>query len=161
MHKGALEKLKQDYLNEMNETKKAPAPKMSQEKEKEVMKNELNNSVKDAIKDFGKVKPLDNKYEAEKVNVLIKNNDYINGQNQTNKVVEQAPELPPKPLPRTSRSGSVADPAEELPPKPVARPRTNSCAPVVTSVNPNMPVAGGYKVHINSLTLLAHLAFIL
>lgn len=54
VHKGALEKLKQDYLNEMNETKKAPAPKMSQEKEKEVMKNELNNSVKDAIKDFGK-----------------------------------------------------------------------------------------------------------
>lgn len=56
--------------------------------------------------------------------------------------------IPPKPLPRASRTGSMCESTDDLNsvPKPVARPRTNSCAPVVTSVNPNMPVAGGYKV---------------
>ncbi|CAH2006359.1 unnamed protein product [Acanthoscelides obtectus] len=59
--------------------------------------------------------------------------------------------IPPKPLPRTSRTSSMCD---SLPssledaanaPKPVARPRTNSLAPVVTSVNPTAPISGGYK----------------
>lgn len=57
--------------------------------------------------------------------------------------------VPPKPLPRTSRAGSMCDqPTEEavIQPTPVARPRTNSCAPVITSVNPYVPIAGGYKV---------------
>lgn len=57
--------------------------------------------------------------------------------------------VPPKPLPRTSRTNSMCDTSMEDPanaPKPVARPRTNSCAPIVTSVNPNVPVSGGYKV---------------
>lgn len=31
-------------------------------------------------------------------------------------------------------------------PKPVARPRTTNYTPVVTSVNPNAPISGGYKV---------------
>ncbi|XP_076251127.1 coronin isoform X1 [Rhynchophorus ferrugineus] len=50
--------------------------------------------------------------------------------------------VPPKPLPRTSRTSSVCEPMEDgvTAPKPVARPRTNSCAPVVSSVSPS-----GYK----------------
>ncbi|XP_030751514.1 uncharacterized protein LOC115879026 [Sitophilus oryzae] len=54
--------------------------------------------------------------------------------------------VPPKPLPRTSRTSSVCESTEEASsaPKPVARPRTNSCVPIVTSVNPNGPI-GGYK----------------
>ena len=49
--------------------------------------------------------------------------------------------MPPKPLPRASRTNSLSE--EE--PKPVARPRTTpSPGAVVTSVNPN--VVGGYKV---------------
>lgn len=93
-----------------------------------------------------------------------------------NKSVEESlpvhqPIVPPKPLPRASRASSVCEQLEENngAAKPVARPRTNSCAPigttvtvsstvtvsppvttappVVTSVNPNMPVTGGYKVY--------------
>ncbi|KAH0999665.1 hypothetical protein HUJ04_006049 [Dendroctonus ponderosae] len=53
--------------------------------------------------------------------------------------------IPPKPLPRISRASSVCESGDSASaPKPVARPRTNSCAPVVTSVNPNGPL-GGYK----------------
>lgn len=52
--------------------------------------------------------------------------------------------VPPKPLPRASRTNSISE--EE--PKPVARPRTSpNPGSVVTSVNPN--AIGGYKVVIN------------
>ncbi|XP_076165268.1 coronin isoform X1 [Ptiloglossa arizonensis] len=48
--------------------------------------------------------------------------------------------IPPKPLPRTSRTNSIS----EDEPKPVARPRTSpNPGSVVTSVNPN--AIGGYK----------------
>lgn len=51
--------------------------------------------------------------------------------------------VPPKPLPRSSRTNSLSD--EE--PKPVPLPRTTpNSVPVVTSVNPN--VIGGYKVRL-------------
>lgn len=52
--------------------------------------------------------------------------------------------VPPKPLPRASRTNSIS----EDEPKPVARPRTSpNPGSVVTSVNPN--VIGGYKVVIS------------
>lgn len=72
--------------------------------------------------------------------------------------------VPPKPLPRASRTGSICDATEEnfssaittttsatttptaTTPRPVARPRTTNYTPVVTSVNPNAPISGGYKV---------------
>lgn len=69
---------------------------------------------------------------------------------ETNEVV------PPKPLPRASRTNSVCEPNEENNAlKPVARPRTNSCVPVVTSVNPNATVAGGYKVSCLEIAVFA------
>lgn len=53
--------------------------------------------------------------------------------------------VPPKPLPRSSRANSLSDDGSKEDPKPVARPRTTpSPGSVVTSVNPN--VIGGYKV---------------
>lgn len=52
--------------------------------------------------------------------------------------------IPPKPLPRASRTNSIS----EDEPKPVARPRTSpNPGSVVTSVNPN--TIGGYKVVIS------------
>lgn len=52
--------------------------------------------------------------------------------------------VPPKPLPRASRTNSIS----EDEPKPVARPRTSpNPGSVVTSVNPN--AIGGYKVVIS------------
>ncbi|RLU25079.1 hypothetical protein DMN91_003171, partial [Ooceraea biroi] len=53
--------------------------------------------------------------------------------------------IPPKPLPRASRTNSISE--EE--PKPVARPRTSpNPGSVVTSVNPN--AIGGYKNEVNN-----------
>nr|CAD7568796.1 unnamed protein product [Timema californicum] len=57
--------------------------------------------------------------------------------------------VPPKPLPRASRAGSLSE-SEDVAmvatlPRPVARPRTTSTPPAVTSVNPTLPISGGYK----------------
>lgn len=63
-----------------------------------------------------------------------------------NKVQNGGQTIPPKPLPRTSRTNSIS----EDEPKPVARPRTSpNVGSVVTSVNPN--AIGGYKVVKNSV----------
>lgn len=103
--------------------------------------------MKDIIKDLEKDKSFsDNKYDS------IENKNEYNKANENKEINQDKPSLPemqvvpPKPLPRTCRTGSVCEPVEENPPKPIARPRTNSCVPVVTSVNPSVPIAGGYKV---------------
>lgn len=58
-----------------------------------------------------------------------------------NKVQNGGQPVPPKPLPRASRTNSIS----EDEPKPVARPRASpNPGSVVTSVNPN--AIGGYKV---------------
>ncbi|KAJ8952578.1 hypothetical protein NQ314_007504 [Rhamnusium bicolor] len=116
--------------------------------------------VKDIIKELQKdIKVNDDKsnpMEEEKTeNVTDKNENMPDNKSTENKFladdidkVNTSAVIPPKPLPRTSRTGSMCDTSIEEPtnaPKPVARPRTNSCAPVVTSVNPNVPIAGGYK----------------
>lgn len=83
------------------------------------------------------------------------NNRFVEESDDCTKNGESNGVLPPKPLPRASRTNSVCETTEDANnvQKPVARPRTNSCAPVVTSVNPNMPVAGGYKVFVSSWSL--------
>lgn len=99
-------------------------------------------------------KPSTIKTFVPKVTATIPKNDYNNRFVEENDEYAKNGEsngiLPPKPLPRSSRTNSVCETNEDVNnvQKPVARPRTNSCAPVVTSVNPNMPVAGGYKVHL-------------
>lgn len=65
----------------------------------------------------------------------------IDGEDDKSKVQNGGQTIPPKPLPRSSRTNSIS----EDEPKPVARPRTSpSVGSVVTSVNPN--AIGGYKV---------------
>jgi hypothetical protein len=59
--------------------------------------------------------------------------------------------IPPKPFPRSSRTGSLSETEDVVvaPPKP--KPRTISTCVIlpVTSVNPAMPITGGYKVSIS------------
>ncbi|CAG9827934.1 unnamed protein product [Diabrotica balteata] len=133
IHRGTLQEMREEYKNRKIHAK--PEPKA---KPVPVQKIEQH-PVKGIIKDFEK----DNKQiEEEKNNINMKS---------TEDDGEKIPSIiPPKPLPRTSRTSSMCDsqPAEDAnsAPKPVARPRTNSCVPVVTSVSPVAPVSGGYKV---------------
>lgn len=107
--------------------------------------------VKDIEKDSTKIKdnkPNGDDEESTDKTVESRTNENKSSAEEIEKVNITAV-VPPKPLPRTSRTGSMCDSSVEEStnaPKPVARPRTNSCAPVVTSVNPNVPIAGGYKV---------------
>ncbi|XP_017767884.1 PREDICTED: coronin-7 isoform X2 [Nicrophorus vespilloides] len=132
VHKGNLQLLIQECKTEKTSEK---TPKANDAQLQQANKNESNNPVKEKVKDIEKEKVFN-------ANILLKNNtENINGQSKRQEAAEI---LPPKPLPRTSRTGSICE-LEEPIPKPVARPRTNSCAPIVTSVNPNMPISGGYK----------------
>lgn len=68
----------------------------------------------------------------------------LEAEEEKTKIQNGGQTVPPKPLPRASRTNSISE--EE--PKPVARPRTSpNPGSVVTSVNPN--AIGGYKVIIN------------
>lgn len=88
----------------------------------------------------------------EKNNGSDKNNDNDNKSNSDledtfNVQNGESHIVPPKPLPRSSRTGSICEaPEDTTTPRPVARPRTTNYTPVVTSVNPNAPITGGYKV---------------
>lgn len=154
MHRGALSKLKEEYKATCPKTEKGFQPKITAA----VPKCDYH-PVRDVIKDLEK----DNHCNKEKTNNKNKETKLISDQienklmynkiNEYNKMNTEESEkvnvesvVPPKPLPRTSRTGSVCEQSEDNTPKPVARPRTNSLAPVVTSVNPNVPIAGGYKV---------------
>ncbi|KAG8039903.1 hypothetical protein G9C98_000632 [Cotesia typhae] len=111
-------------------------------KEKEMEKDRLKDN-KDKDKDNNekdKDKDKDNKieYELERIEqqpVRSDTDEDLKGK------IQNGQSVPPKPLPRSSRTNSISE--EE--PKPVARPRTSpSTGSVVTSVNPN--IVGGYKV---------------
>lgn len=79
--------------------------------------------------------------DAEKIEDLKKLSET---EEEKTKIQNGGQTVPPKPLPRASRTNSISE--EE--PKPVARPRTSpNPGSVVTSVNPN--AIGGYKVIIN------------
>lgn len=71
----------------------------------------------------------------------VEDNKKIEIEDEKIKMQNGGQTIPPKPLPRASRTNSVS----EDEPKPVARPRTSpSPGSVVTSVNPN--AISGYKV---------------
>ncbi|RZC40501.1 coronin-7 [Asbolus verrucosus] len=140
VHRGPLSKLKEEYETEkVIDTKPVP-PKPLQPKVTATFNKNDFHPVRDVIKDLEKDKsPIsDIKPEIVQDNKVVENNK-VN--------LEEMVIVPPKPLPRTSRTGSICEPVEDPNnlPKPVARPRTNSATPVVTSVNPNVPIAGGYK----------------
>lgn len=158
MHRGPLSKLREEYENEKAS---AIAEKPSEVKPKvtaAITKGDYH-PVKDIIKDIEKdnTKIKDNKPSGDEGELIDKTVDNKSSESTKTEEVEKVnitAVVPPKPLPRTSRTGSMCDTSVEDAtnvPKPVARPRTNSCAPVVTSVNPNVPIAGGYKVILVSM----------
>lgn len=120
--------------------KKAFQPKITAT----ITKNDFH-PVKDIINDLEKDKsPVsENKTDIVQDNKVAENNK-INLEEMV--IVQNV--IPPKPLPRTSRTGSICETLDDTnnTPKPVARPRTNSVTPIVTSVNPNVAISGGYKV---------------
>lgn len=132
MHRGPLSKLKKEHeAKNITETKPAVVKTFVPKVTATLPKNDFKDSNK--FDDVAENKKNNDATESVKLTI----EDAVNG---------AQPVVPPKPLPRASRAGSICEPAEDGLPKPVARPRTNSCAPVVTSVNPNMPISGGYKV---------------
>ena len=141
MHRGSLAKLKEEFKVEKIINIKPPLPKSMQSK---VPKTKIVQDVIESDKSDKEEQIImnlivdDNKFESKVVS------DGCKKQGQE----RDGENVPPKPLPRTSRTGSMCEQAEDgvNVPKPVARPRTNSCAPVITSVNPNVPITGGYKV---------------
>lgn len=135
MHRGPLSKLKKEHeAKNIIETKPAVVKTFVPKVTATLPKNDF----KEVLKDSNKIDDI----VENKKNDVIENVKLII-EEPTNNV---QPVVPPKPLPRAFRTGSICEPVEDNQPKPVARPRTNSCAPVVTSVNPNMPISGGYKV---------------
>lgn len=152
MHRGPLSKLKQEYEEKQKLADNKPAqvvktfvPKITAA----IPKHNFNPIIKDnKVTEETKTNEDDDEKHKLKENSKNAENLKFISEEVNNGVV-----LPPKPLPRASRTNSVCETTttamDEVnsAPKPVARPRTNSCAPVVvTSVNPSMPVAGGYKV---------------
>ncbi|XP_045479141.1 coronin-7 isoform X1 [Harmonia axyridis] len=111
--------------------------------EKFKITNEPVEDNKDAPSCTGIEKEQEEDNEKEKRNVENKEIDEAS-KNEDKITIEKV--FPPKPLPRASRTGSICESSDETnAPKPVARPRTNSCVPVVNSVNPIAPISGGYK----------------
>ncbi|KAJ8951735.1 hypothetical protein NQ318_012586 [Aromia moschata] len=156
IHRGPLSKLKEEYENEKVSQDKQKSSETKPKVTAAITKTDyhpVKDIIKDIEKDSNKTKDDEFKLEESKPDNILpdlnKSTDSNKLQSDDNIDKVNIPNvIPPKPLPRTSRTGSVCDSAVEEPtnvPKPVARPRTNSCAPVVTSVNPNVPIAGGYK----------------
>ncbi|XP_021932215.1 coronin-7 isoform X2 [Zootermopsis nevadensis] len=79
-------------------------------------------------------------------NGLHHNND-LTKSHQQNGSSENHQIIPPKPFPRSSRTGSLSEMEDVVvaPPKPKPRTISTSVIPPVTSVNPAMPITGGYK----------------
>lgn len=145
MHRGSLAKLREEFTVEKVINIKPPLPKSAQSK---VPKTKIVQEVIESDKSGNEEQTItnliidDSKCESKVVNDGCKKQG----------LERDGESIPPKPLPRTSRTGSMCEQVEDggvNVPKPVARPRTNSCAPVITSVNPNVPITGGYKVLIS------------
>lgn len=136
VHKGNLAVLKDNQREiKVEQTNRPPkpliitGPKGFSKVQSTVNENDNNVEKNDNNIDTEKIEDSKKPPEAEEEKIKIQNGG------QT---------IPPKPLPRASRTNSISE--EE--PKPVARPRTSpNPGSVVTSVNPN--AIGGYKVIIN------------
>lgn len=131
VHKGNLAVLKDNQREiKVEQTNRPPKPLIIAPKGfSKVLQSNVNEHDNNMENDNEKIEDLKKPLEAEEEKTKIQNGG------QT---------VPPKPLPRASRTNSISE--EE--PKPVARPRTSpNPGSVVTSVNPN--AIGGYKVIIN------------
>ncbi|KAL0102977.1 hypothetical protein PUN28_018348 [Cardiocondyla obscurior] len=127
VHKGNLAVLKENHReNKIEQTNRPPKPLViTGPKGFSKVQSIVNENDNNIENDTEKIEDVKKPHEAEEEKTKIQNGG------QT---------VPPKPLPRASRTNSISD--EE--PKPVARPRTSpNPGSVVTSVNPN--AIGGYK----------------
>lgn len=133
VHKGNLAALKDnqreikvEQTNRQSKSLAITTPKGFSKVQSKVNENDSN-----IENDIEKIEDTKKPSEAEEEKIKIQNGG--------------AQAVPPKPLPRASRTNSISE--EE--PKPVARPRTSpNPGSVVTSVNPN--AIGGYKVVITA-----------
>lgn len=140
--------MKEEYENKPPPSRAEPKPSVEQQVTKDTHNVKKSKNVALAPKDRDSLQhhqsQEDDSFESGDFKVNSTVDEACKGMQERGRDV-----VPPKPLPRTSRAGSMCDqPTEEavIQPTPVARPRTNSCAPVITSVNPYVPIAGGYKV---------------
>lgn len=142
-----MSKLRQEFESQKTvETKPTPVKTFVPKVTATIPKHDFS-PVQENIKDMQNEK--ENKKciaDDTKINKLNKNIE--NSKLTTEENANMQNNTPPKPLPRISRSGSICEQTEDVNnfPKPVAKPRTNSSVPVITPVNPNMPIVGGYKV---------------
>lgn len=155
MHRGPLSKLREAYENE-KASQIAQKPSEVKPKVTAAITKSDYHPVKDIVKDIEKDSSKPSGDEEESIDKVFDSRTSESTRSSSEEIekVNITAVIPPKPLPRTSRTGSMCDTSVEEStnvPKPVARPRTNSCAPVVTSVNPNIPIAGGYKVILVSM----------
>nr|CAI5857096.1 unnamed protein product [Callosobruchus analis] len=146
IHRGSLQDLRKENAEKAKIAEKAQdtKPKITTTIPKSDF-HPVRSIVRDLEKDSNKL-PESKEVEETIPAASLPASSEVGSTEKVNEVV-----VPPKPLPRTSRTSSMCD---SLPssledaanaPKPVARPRTNSLAPVVTSVNPTAPISGGYK----------------
>ncbi|XP_050498139.1 coronin-7 isoform X1 [Diabrotica virgifera virgifera] len=153
IHRGTLQEMREEYNNRKITAK--PEPKAKPALAQKIEHHPVKGIIKDFEKDNKQMEASNKQIEAsnkliEASNKLIEEEKNNINMKSTEDDGDKIPSIiPPKPLPRTSRTSSMCDsqPAEDAnsAPKPVARPRTNSCVPVVTSVSPVAPVSGGYK----------------
>lgn len=130
VHKGNLAVLKDNQREiKVEQTNRPPKPLIIAPKGFSKAPSNVNENDNNMENDNEKIEDSKKPLEADEEKIKIQNGG------QT---------VPPKPLPRASRTNSISE--EE--PKPVARPRTSpNPGSIVTSVNPN--AIGGYKVIIN------------
>ncbi|CAH1104052.1 unnamed protein product [Psylliodes chrysocephalus] len=143
IHRGSLQQMREEFNAKKLNFKPELKPKISPTKKPE------HHPVKGIISNFEKEKEKekDNKQIEEEKNTI--NAVHADKDVDSQEKVNCPSIIPPKPLPRTSRTSSMCDSQSvddgNNAPKPVARPRTNSLAPIVTSVSPVAPATGGYK----------------
>ncbi|KAI4463525.1 coronin [Holotrichia oblita] len=165
IHRGSLAKLKEEYNNKPLPPQPEPQPTDEQViKDTQYVKRSKNIAItpkerENSHQQQEQQKDQPSQLQAQQLQQQEDSSLERGGDLKVNSTVDEACKgmqergrdvVPPKPLPRTSRAGSMCDQPTDtdavIQPPPVARPRTNSCAPVITSVNPYVPIAGGYKV---------------
>uniref|UniRef100_A0A146LYG7 Coronin n=2 Tax=Lygus hesperus TaxID=30085 RepID=A0A146LYG7_LYGHE len=141
VHRGTMA----DVRKEMEEvaskgTAKISVPKLV-EQPKQPFRSNISNTRSMFEKDNNEANDLKNKRNSAE----IKKDEEIKIQNGNEG------QMPPKPLPRVSRTGSLSEGSDENAPKPVARPRTNPVQPP-SAAQPQQPgficsinISGGYK----------------
>lgn len=147
VHKGSLAKLQEEYNDK--DTRNDDGDKLNKPKVTAAVTKTEFMPVIEREKKLLNEKENEKQFIDNKIDIVENKNEYnkiIDKKEINNREKNDVQIVPPKPLPRASRTGSICEPIEDLTPKPVARPRINSCVPIVTSVNPNVPIAGGYKV---------------